>query len=375
MKTRDNNDVLRDQGPDALRDAFDKAPRSKPAPNPRHTPSPTEPIYSSVSLRTERFAMLKHVAGDIIVEGLTLLAARPKIGKTWLALDIAIAVARGGYCLGDIQCEQGAVLFLALEDNRRRMQRRLTRLLGAATEWPAFSIAHDWPRADAGGLDRITDWITTTTANANASGRPADMPRMIVVDVLARFRKLTTNGKQQTYEADYQAIADLQKIAGNAGIAIIVIHHTRKGESDDPIDAVSGTLGLAGAADAVLVIGRQNDGSVQLYGRSRDVDEIDKALRFDRETCRWTILGATTEVQRSNARKRIFAALEEQEGPMTPKAISAQTGQPVGTVQVLLGKMLKLGEVAKLDYGSYVLPAYNTPIESVVSVKSKGMNS
>src|SRR4029077_5969156 len=104
---------------------------------------------------------------------------------------------------------------------------------------------------------------------------------------------------------------------------------------------------------------------VQLYGRSRDVDEIDRALRFDRETCRWTILGATTDVQRSNARKRIFAALEEQEGPMTPKAISVQTGQPVGTVQVLLGKMLKLGEVAKLDYGSYVLPAYNTPIESV----------
>src|SRR4051794_36654660 len=119
-KPLDANDVLREQGEEVLRDAFDTAPRNKPASKTR----PNGPgIYTTDSLRFQQFPTLKMICGDIVVEGLTLLAAKPKIGKTWLALDIAIAVDTGGYCLGDIECEQGDVLFLALEDNKRRMQR------------------------------------------------------------------------------------------------------------------------------------------------------------------------------------------------------------------------------------------------------------
>ncbi len=247
---------------------------------------------------------------------LTLLAARPKVGKTWLALEIAIAVDRGGYCLGDIKCEPGNVLFLALEDNQRRMQRRLTKLLGVnKTEWPRFSCAHSWPRADQGGVDHIRNWIAR-----------AENPRLVVIDVLARFRKMV--GAKQTYEADYEAIAELQKVASETGVAIIVIHHTRKGEADDPTpDAVSGTLGLAGAADSILVIDRKTDGGVRLYGRSRDVDEIDRAMEFNRETCRWTILGESSEVSRSNERKHIIAALKEHGDAMMPNEIAAAVGK------------------------------------------------
>jgi len=266
-------------------------PRTKA--NSKAKPEPA--LYSVGRLRNEAFPMLKKIAGDIIVEGLTLLASRPKVGKTWLALDVAVAVDSGGFCLGDIKCEQGDALFLALEDNKRRMQRRLTKLLGVnKVAWPNFSCAHKWPRANEGGLDAIRAWIAQ-----------AKNPRLVVVDVLARFRKLTPNGRQQTYEADYEAIASLQQIASDTGVAIIVIHHTRKGEADDPLDAVSGTLGLGAAADAVLVIDRKAQG-LRLYGRSRDVDEIDKAVTFNRSNCRWTILGETADVQRSNQRQRIM---------------------------------------------------------------------
>jgi AAA domain/IclR helix-turn-helix domain len=236
------------------------------------------------------------------------------------------------------------VLLCALEDNKRRMQRRLTKLLGVnKTEWPRFSCAHSWPRANAGGLERIRDWI----------GK-AGKPRLVVIDVLARFRKLAPPGKQ-SYDLDYEAIAELQKIASDTGVAILVIHHTRKGEADDPIDAVSGTLGLAGAADAVLVIDRKPQG-VRLYGRSRDVDEIDKAMKFDNATCRWTILGETSDVRRTDERKRIIAALDEEGEPMTPKDIAAAVGQPATNVRGLLRKMAKAGEVTKIKYGLYVLP-------------------
>jgi hypothetical protein len=297
------------------------------------------------SLRNENFPMLKKIAGDIIVEGLTLLASRPKVGKTWLALDIAVAVDRGEYCLGDIKCEQGDVLFLALEDNKRRMKRRLTKLLGGNVErWPSFACAHAWPRADAGGLDRIRAWI------ANAKH-----PRLVVIDVLARFRKRVANSKL-SYDADYDAIAELQKIASDTGVAILVVHHTRKGEADDPIDAVSGTLGLAGAADAILVIDRKAQG-VRLYGRSRDVDEIDKAMTFNRNTCRWTILGEAREVQRSTERQQIIEALREHGAEMAAKDISIVTGQKPGNTRRLLLKLGADGDVVRVRYGFYTLPA------------------
>jgi RecA-family ATPase len=171
----------------------------------------------------------------------------------------------------------------------------------------------------------------------------------VVIDVLARFRKVGSGNK--SYEADYEAIAELQKIASETGVAILVIHHTRKGEADDPIDAVSGTLGLAGAADAVLVIDRKNDGNVRLYGRSRDVDEIDKAMEFNRETCRWTILGDTADVYRSREQQEVFDALDT--GPKALKDIATIVGKPVKAVFKLLERMAKKGDVTRTERGIY----------------------
>ena len=130
---------------------------------------------------------------------------------------------------------------------------------------------------------------------------------------------------------------------------------------------MSGTLGLAGAADAILVIDRKSDGGVRLYGRSRDVDEFDKAMEFDRETCRWTILGETSEVSRSNERKQIIAALKEHGDAMAPKEIAAAVDKSVNSVQVLLHRMAKAGEIVKVDYGRYVLPV--SCCKSVKSVR------
>jgi hypothetical protein len=321
---------------------FDSIPRIVESARAKYQTKPdaaAPEIYLVDTLRIETFPTLKQIAGDIIVEGLTLLAARPKVGKTWLALDVAVAVDQATYCLGDFKCEQGDVLFLALEDNRRRMQRRLTKLLGVnKAVWPRFACAHTWPRAHEGGVDRIREWI-----------KKAANPRLVVIDVLARFRKPVQPGKQ-SYDSDYEAIAELQKIASDTGVAILVIHHTRKGEADDPIDAVSGTLGLAGAADAVLVIAR-NGQAVRLYGRSRDVDEIDKAMTFDKATCRWTILGETADVQRSKERQEIISTIST--GPMALKDVAMTLGKPVKTVFKLLEKMVAGGEVTRPSRGVY----------------------
>jgi len=298
--------------------------------------------YDLADLRLAIFPPLAHIAGEIIVEGLTLLAARPKVGKTWMALEIAIAVATGGNCLGELQCEQGEVLFLALEDNRRRMQRRTTKLLGAhKADWPHIATYRKWPRADQGGADALRKWMLDYPAT-----------RLIVVDVLARFRKPSPPGKQ-SYELDYEAVAQLQSIAAeNAGLAIIVVHHLRKSEAgDDVLDTVSGTLGTNAAADAIVILHKTAQG-MSLYGRSRDVDEIDKAVEFDRETCRWRVLGERDEVQRSEDQQAILYLLRK-EGELRLHDIAKALDRSESTVHRQLGKLLGAGTVIQPKYGRY----------------------
>src|SRR5215203_168747 len=103
----------------------------------RETPAPVLLIGTAHSLRTKVFSPIKYAVDPYIAEGCTILAGRPKLGKSWMMLDVGLAVAGGRFCLGDTQCAQGDVLYLALEDNERRLQRRITKILGYAAEWPA----------------------------------------------------------------------------------------------------------------------------------------------------------------------------------------------------------------------------------------------
>src|SRR5262249_33618279 len=102
------------------------------------------------------FPPLRFVLPGLIPEGASLLVSRPKLGKSWLVLDLAIATAGGLFILG-FKPSPGAVLYLALEDGRRRLQRRMTKLLPTSSgSWPpGLTIATEWPRAKEGGLSDI----------------------------------------------------------------------------------------------------------------------------------------------------------------------------------------------------------------------------
>jgi RecA-family ATPase len=233
-------------------------------------------------------------------------------------------------------------LYLALEDGKRRLQRRITKLLPTfSTEWPSLlEIATDWPRADKGGLKDIEAWIKS---NPNA--------RLVVIDTLAQFRP-RTNGKAN-YADDYAVISDLQKLASKYNVGIIIVHHDRKGEADDVFDTVSGTLGLTGAADTILVMKRQA-GTVTMSVRGRDIEEIEKALQFDKQACRWSILGDAADVQRSDTRGKILTVLKTASEPMKPADIRLATGLTRENVDTLLFRMASDGEIIKISRGHYV---------------------
>jgi hypothetical protein len=315
------------------------------------------------TLRSKIFPPIDFVVALYIAEGLTILAGRPKLGKSWLMLEIALAISMGGSCLGNIQCEPGDVLYLALEDNERRLQSRITKLIGFSKEWPArFHFATEWPRADAGGLERIREWI-----------KSAGNPRLVVVDVFAMFRSPRSN-KDSPYESDYLAMHGLQQIASEMGIAIVVVHHLRKSVAEtDPFEKVSGTLGLSGAADTVLILDRDGNGAT-LYGRGRDIEEIETAVEFDRAACRWRVLGEAVEVRRTDERSSILAALKDAGSPMSPADLSAATGMASLNVRQLLLKMVKAGEVTKAAYGRYLHPDL-TPLNTDNTDNTQGDES
>jgi RecA-family ATPase len=196
-------------------------------------PQSQQRIFSAAELQTMTFPPLKFILPDLVPEGATLLVSRPKLGKSWLVLDVAIATAAGRFTLGTLKPAAGDVLYLALEDGRRRLQRRITKVLPTfSITWSQnLEIATEWPRADQGGLADIEGWLK---AHPNA--------RLVIIDTLAQFRKLST-GKGQLYPEDYAAISGLQKLASTYNVGIIIVHHDRKSEADDVFDMCRARLG------------------------------------------------------------------------------------------------------------------------------------
>jgi AAA domain len=345
-KSRDVNDALREGGLDVVRQMSDAAKPAEPPRNAaKNAQAPT--IKTAALLQGVTFAPLKYIVPGLIVEGLILLAGRPKVKKSWLALDVALAIAAKRACLGDRMPEPGDVLYLALEDGERRLQQRMTKLLPTfGGKWPdRFHYATQWPRADQGGVEEIEKW-----------GEKHPNARLVVIDVFARFRAPTTN-RQNAYEQDYAALSKLQELATRRRIAIVIVHHTRKGGSDDPVEEISGTLGLAGAADGFLVLKRTNSGAT-LIGRCRDTEDVDLAVQFSRETCRWTILGAAADVQRSEQRGQVLLALEEAgKAGLSPKELAdVVAGLNHPNAKQVARRMANASEIQSDGRGRYFHP-------------------
>jgi hypothetical protein len=362
------NETIADAAEEVERDALDeqdeldqRAILADQQSNPPATGWRANAIKAS-DLRNKVFAPVKCVLPGLVTDGFNLFAGKPKIGKSWLLLDACIAIAANRFTLGQIKPETGDVLYLALEDSQRRLLKRIDKLLTPfSAEWPArLTFATEWKKTNNGGLDDIAEWC-----------RSVKTPKLVVIDTLELIRPPQTS-KGQSYSADYEAIRVLQKFSHAMGVAIVASHHLRKMEADDPFDTISGTLGLTGAADTILVIKKQA-GAVTLYAHGRDIEESESALQFDRGTCRWTILGSAAEVSRSNERSRVIAALKETGTAMSPSELQvAAELKTRNSADVLLFRMARDGEIERAERGRYQLPADpDSKVDSKIARKIK----
>jgi len=280
----------------------------------------------------------------MVPEGVTLLAGKPKLGKSWMALGIAIAISTGGVALGTRPVEEGDVLYMALEDNHRRLGKRLAKLLtGDAPD--RLHIATEWPRMDEGGAEALERWLE---AHPDA--------RLVVVDILKRVRPRTSPNRS-VYDADYEALEAMQRLAGEYEVSILVVHHLRKLGAADPLDEISGSTGLSGGADGVLVLKRDRgraDAYLHVTGREIE-EEAELALRWNADLASWTLVGDAEEYRISQERQDIVRVLVEAGEPMTPKEVAELLDKPPNAVKYLMWKMSKDGQLATVGRGRYSL--------------------
>jgi hypothetical protein len=134
------------------------------------------------------------------------------------------------------------------------------------------------------------------------------------------------------------------------------VHHTRKAQAEDPYDTVSGTLGLTGAADSVLILYRDPTcGAFSLLGKGRDLQDYEHGVRFDPKTCRWSKFANADEMIASASRKKILQVLKGSEEEFRRKDIIDQTGLTTDTVKKQLKRLMTDGKVVKTARGEYTL--------------------
>jgi len=225
-------------------------------------------------LRTEYPAM-RWIVEELIPEGLTVLAGKSKAGKSWLLLQMALAVAKGQSFLGFNTVKTKAV-YLALEDSERRIQSRMKyQQQGGSAN---LQILDRWE----GGLDSLV----------------RDLPeipdvQLLIIDTWGRFIGKGKNGKKvdgNDYHDVTENVGRLHSIAKEHGIAVIVCTHTKKGiGADDWLDDVIGSVALVGCADTILKFSRvrkSDEGNLDVTGR--DVHE--QSIGIHRDDCwRWNL--------------------------------------------------------------------------------------
>ncbi|RZU51914.1 AAA domain-containing protein [Krasilnikovia cinnamomea] len=301
--------------------------------------------WTAADIMAMDFPEPKWAVPGIVCEGVNLLCGPPKVGKSWMSLALGIDIALGGKAFGAIDVQAGPVLYLALEDTARRLQSRLGKVLGERKAPAGLTLATACPPLPQGGDEAIAAWLDR---NRDA--------RMVIIDVFAKLRGASAPG-MSAYDADYAAVGRAKKVADQYSVAVILVHHVRKAGSDDFLSEVSGTNGLAGAADATLVLKRaRNQGDGVLHVTGRDVDESEYPLAFDPGKGAWRMLdGPAEDHQIGETRAAILRWLRTAPGS-TPKAIADGTQLDYGLIKKTCQRMLDAGQVAADTGGRYRVP-------------------
>lgn len=228
-------------------------------------------MYSSEYIMNTPMKPIEYCVDGLISQGLFVLAGAPKVGKSWLALDMCLSIAKGEKVLGkETLC--GHAVYLSLEDSLIRLQNRLYELTDEPSDNLNFAIMAE---SISNGLPEQIEYCR----------KRFDDLKIVVIDTLQKVR----NESESSYSSDYKELSVLKSLADKLGIAIVLVHHTRKCSDSDPFNMISGSTGLSGCVDGSMVLIESKRGSrkAKLYCVGRDIENQEINVVF--ESSRWKV--------------------------------------------------------------------------------------
>ena len=223
------------------------------------------------------------VIEGLLYQGTYLFVGSPKIGKSFFMAQLAYHVSTGTP-LWDYPVKKGTVLYLALEDDYRRLQERMYRMFGTdSTENLYFSVSS---KLLGNGLtDQLSGFI-----------REHPDTTLVIIDTLQKIREVDSDS--YSYAKDYEIINQLKQFSDSWGICLLLVHHTRKQKSSDNLDMISGTNGLLGCADGAFMLYKEtrtsNKATLEISGRDQQDQKI-HLIRDEEKLC-WNFEKAETEL-------------------------------------------------------------------------------
>ena len=263
------------------------------------------------------------VVENLLYTGAYILAGAPKIGKSFLVAQIAYHISSGRPLWG-YQVRQGTVLYLALEDDEGRLQRRMYRMFGVEGANSLYFATN--AKLIGGGLDGQLENFVQEHRDT----------RLIVIDTLQKVRE--TVNDSYSYSSDYDVIGKLKQFADKHGVCVLIVHHTRKQPAGDSFEMISGTTGLLGCADGALLMQKEKrtDGKATLDIVGRDQPDQRLYLTKDQEHLVWELERAENELWKQPpdpvleaVSKMVSAENPDWEGSPTELAETLQTDMAV----------------------------------------------
>ena len=243
--------------------------------------------FTAKELQEMELPPIKWLVKDLLPQGLSILAAPSKAGKSWMMFQLCLAITQGQEFLGK-ETVPGACWYLALEDSKPRMKDRMLKLNGNKSLPSNLHINLKAPTIDNGLMDLM---------QVKLENNP-DI-QLIIIDTLQKVRgKVDKNAG--VYGNDYREMGVLKEFADKKGIGILLVHHLRKMSDDDTFNRISGSTGIMGSCDTIFTISKKKrlDEEATFSMTGRDIVEEELTLTYDKTTHKWIKVANAEEKER-----------------------------------------------------------------------------
>ena len=284
-------------------------------------------------LMTKQFPDDDFLIEGLLSPGLTVVTGASKIGKSWLALQLVTALDQGGSFLGQLKARKCNVLYLALEDTPKRVQRRLKK---------QDCIEFNNSRLET---KRMTDLELRCLLKDRQYGA-------VIIDTLQKYKGISD---LNDYSQTVNGLSTLKDIADGLGIALIVIHHNRKNADGDQdhLHSALGSTGINATADCTLTLKRKRgDAKATMLVSGRDIEDASYTLAWDKDCCSWTITeSGAIKPAIPEAQQQILDLLESEDRAWYTWEIVAKTEKSKQAVNSILSRMKENGMIKSPNIG------------------------